>query len=362
MKKVQHKQIEIFCGTGGVGKTTLATARAFYLANQGLKVLLITIDPAKRLKEILGLDDHLSGNIEDVTLLLKKTSQEETSGTLHALLMSPLKTFEGISTQSSDRQNILSNNIVKILARPHGGMNEILSIVEVQKHLLSKKYDSIILDTPPGQHFLDFLESCKKINNFFDKSFMEIFKYVGKSIGNDEHETLTGAKNILSKIINSGFSKLVQYLEKVTGGAFVEEFINAIHLIYANKSTFLEALKLEHDLKNQLFSNWFLVTSFEHSKIFELGHIKDKAIDFMHDDSYILVNKSLGKHLADWNLVGQNLNMHQLHKSIFKRESEVRNLLTAQKTQILEFSDVIEANPLTHVTSLANEWKNYSAI
>ncbi|MBT6324576.1 MAG: AAA family ATPase, partial [Bdellovibrionales bacterium] len=59
--EIKHKPIEIFCGTGGVGKTTLATSRALFLASKNLKVLLITIDPAKRLKQILSLNDDDSG-------------------------------------------------------------------------------------------------------------------------------------------------------------------------------------------------------------------------------------------------------------------------------------------------------------
>ena len=66
------KPIEIFCGTGGVGKTTLASSRALYWALKGKKVLLITIDPARRLKEVLNLNDQKSGEIEKVNSSLFK--------------------------------------------------------------------------------------------------------------------------------------------------------------------------------------------------------------------------------------------------------------------------------------------------
>ena len=59
-------------------------------------------------------------------------------------------------------------------------MNEIMAIIEVQKHIQSDIYDVIVLDTPPGKHFLDFLNATKKIDKFFDKSFIEIFKFFGK--------------------------------------------------------------------------------------------------------------------------------------------------------------------------------------
>ena len=68
MEDIKHKPIEIFCGTGGVGRTTLATSRALYLASHGHKVLLITIDPSHRLKQILNMQEEESGVIVQIPL------------------------------------------------------------------------------------------------------------------------------------------------------------------------------------------------------------------------------------------------------------------------------------------------------
>ena len=84
MSKIDHKKIEIFCGTGGVGKTTLATSRAYDLAREGKKVLLITIDPAKRLKQVLGLDQALEGSIQSISAA---HFEKEKSFTFDALLI-----------------------------------------------------------------------------------------------------------------------------------------------------------------------------------------------------------------------------------------------------------------------------------
>ena len=66
--KGKNYQLEIFCGTGGVGKTTLAASRAKYLSGQGLKVLLITIDPSLRLKQVLNLANDCAGQVRKVNL------------------------------------------------------------------------------------------------------------------------------------------------------------------------------------------------------------------------------------------------------------------------------------------------------
>jgi anion-transporting ArsA/GET3 family ATPase len=116
------KSFEIFCGTGGVGKTTLATARALNLAKNGSRVLLVTIDPAKRLKDILGLSAESVGEVTRVKL---------ENFEMDALLMSPQKTIQRMAKQFNT-PDLASNRIVQILSRPYGGMNEILSLVEVQ--------------------------------------------------------------------------------------------------------------------------------------------------------------------------------------------------------------------------------------
>ncbi len=102
------KSFEIFCGTGGVGKTTLATARALNLAQAGSRVLLVTIDPARRLKDLLGLKGDAVGEVTPV----------EISGIkLHALLMSPEKTIQRMSVKYNT-PDLADNKIIKILSKP----------------------------------------------------------------------------------------------------------------------------------------------------------------------------------------------------------------------------------------------------
>ncbi len=346
---IESKPIEIFCGTGGVGKTTLATGRALYLARKGKKVLLITIDPARRLKQVLGLEDKSLGEIHQID----GTIFEDPEISFSALLMSPKATLSRMA-QNSDDKNELDNPIVNILTRPYGGMNEIMAIIEVQYQLSQNKFDTIILDTPPGKHFIDFLQSSEKIKQFFDKSFVDIFKFMGKKFNRNEDSK----PGLISLIVSSGVKKLLKYLEKVTGAAFVEDFIDAISGLYINRQSFLDALAFQDSLKKESYSNWFLVTSVEQFKQEEALELQAEAKQFMHKDSYLLINKSLTPFLAHWEPNPDNSELIRLRQSMKDKENTIKQLSknVGHKAEIF-FPEVLGALPQFHVKELADNWE-----
>lgn len=346
------KRVEIFCGTGGVGKTTLATSRALSLTHQGHHVLLITIDPARRLKQVLNISDDQAGAVATISTNTFAAELNDTPfqrDSFDALLMSPFATFGAIGKKVDKDEKWKDNIILKILTRPYGGMNEIMSIVEVQRQLQLNKYDTIILDTPPGKHFIDFLESSRKINKFFDKSFIEIFKYLGKS---DAEKAKPG---LLKSIVTSGVKKLLSYLEKVTGAQFVETFIDAVHLIYQNKDGFLDALTFAEGLKSEDFSNWFLVTSVEQMKAKEAADLRDQAQGFMHNDNFLAINKCLTPHLVNWE-PNQIPDLLELRNSMIEREAILKDFASKNFANILSFTEVMASSPQDHVRILAAQW------
>lgn len=334
---MKQKKIEVFCGTGGVGKTTISTSRALHLCQQGRKILLITIDPAKRLKQVLGLQDEETGEVAKIKV---ENFGMETEHELHALLLSPEHTLNRIL------KNPTENNIIKTLSKPYGGMNEIMAVLEVQHQLNKNEYDTIVLDTPPGKHFIDFLESTRKIQSFFDKNFSEVFNFIGNK------KKKPG--RILTKLVSTGIDKLLTYLEKVTGKGFVNDFLEAIHILYDHREVFLNGLHLEKDLMTPEFSNWFLVTSADQLKGNDAQEMIKASSNFMHKDNYLLINKSWHKFLNNWQATDPSL--EKLRDKLLDIEESIQKITKSYSISKIEFPEIFENSPKKQVQQLVSIW------
>jgi len=266
--------------------------------------------------------------------------------------MSPQKTLEQIVSEAKVEDG-MRNRILQVLGRPYGGMNEIFSLVEVNKQISNNNYDCVVLDTPPGGHFLDFLESCKKINRFFDSNYSEIFKFLGKKLG----QGVPTKGNIFKLFISTGIKKLLEQLEKVTGGEFINEFIDAIDIIFALKKPFMEALNLESTFRDSSQSNWFLVTSVDQHKLEEAVELKEKADQFMHMDSFIILNKCLSGYADTWQDIGPDSPLGKLKNSLLQKENSLKKFANEKFSKIIEFGEVLDSSPQEQVTKLSLNWK-----
>ena len=148
-------------GSGGVGKTTLSAAIALHLAQQGYQVALITIDPALRLANALGLD-ALDG------ILRRLPFELNTEGEVWAMMLDKHHTSHRLVTRFTDSkkeaQLIFDNPYYKAFSRSLAGVQEYMAIHEVNEALASNRFDFIVLDTPPAQHALDFIDTPQKIH------------------------------------------------------------------------------------------------------------------------------------------------------------------------------------------------------
>lgn len=160
----------VCAGAGGVGKTTTAAAIAMGMAERGLKVAVVTIDPARRLADSLGLEEL--GNEP-------RRVEGEFDGELWALMLDSKRTFdaliEHLAPDEATRDQVLANRIYQQLSSAVAGSQEFTAIAKLYELDQAGDYDLLVLDTPPSRNALDFLDAPGRLSGFFQGRAIKLF-------------------------------------------------------------------------------------------------------------------------------------------------------------------------------------------
>jgi anion-transporting ArsA/GET3 family ATPase len=162
----------VCAGSGGVGKTTTAAAIALWGAMNGRRTVVLTIDPARRLADSLGLT-MVGGEEAGVPEELLRSASIRLTGTLSARMLDQKGAWDALIERHAPspeiRDRILKNRFYQHLSQSFAGSQEYMAIEELCALQESGRYDLIVLDTPPSRHALDFLEAPRRIEEFLDR-------------------------------------------------------------------------------------------------------------------------------------------------------------------------------------------------
>jgi len=215
---LEGKSICICAGSGGVGKTTTSAAIALGLAAQGLKVCVLTIDPAKRLADSLGLEE-LGNEARRVDPALFEEQGVEMKGELWAMMLDAKATFdELIARQAPDeesRDRVLNNRIYQQISSALAGSQEYMAMEKLFELHTEGGFDLLVLDTPPTRNALDFLDAPKRLTQFIEGKSLRMFM---KPTG------------LAAKVTGRGVSVALGVFKKLVGFdllADLAEFFNA---------------------------------------------------------------------------------------------------------------------------------------
>jgi anion-transporting ArsA/GET3 family ATPase len=171
-----RKEICICAGSGGVGKTTTSAAVAAGMARRGKKVAVLTIDPAKRLANSLGLPEL--GNEE------RLVPGDFGDGELWAMMLDAKRTFDELiewhAPDEETRDAVLGNRIYQELSNAVAGSQEYMAMEKLHELHQEGRYDLLVLDTPPTRNALDFLEAPKRLSTFIDSRSLQLFTMPGR--------------------------------------------------------------------------------------------------------------------------------------------------------------------------------------
>ncbi len=176
------KRIVICGGPGGVGKTTTSAALAAGLAMRGERVAVVTIDPARRLANALGLDE-----LDDEPRRVDPALFEGMQGELWALMLDSKRTFDGlierVAPSDEARDEVLHNPIYRQLSSAIAGTQEFTAIAKLHDLDVSGEFDVIVLDTPPSRNALDFLDAPDRLTGFLTGRAVRMFLRPGRLFG-----------------------------------------------------------------------------------------------------------------------------------------------------------------------------------
>jgi anion-transporting ArsA/GET3 family ATPase len=244
-------------GSGGVGKTTASAAIAMGMAARGLKVAVVTIDPAQRLATALGLDEL--GNephriaperFADAGLALR--------GELWAMQLDPKRTFDELiarlSPDAETRERILANRVYAQLSDAIAGSQEFTAVAKLQELAQDGGWDLLVLDTPPSRNALDFLDAPDRLGAFFE----------GRAL-----QTLLRGGGAGLRLLGRGTGLVLGLLGRVTGAQLLSDLTDFFRLLGGLLSGFQERAAQVEALLREPSTTFLLVTSPEREPIDE---------------------------------------------------------------------------------------------
>ena len=214
-------RIVVCCGSGGVGKTTTAAALGLRAAEQGRTVVVLTIDPARRLAQSMGLT-HLDNTPRRVTGV-----DESAGGSLDAMMLDMKRTFDEVVLAHSTperAQAILDNPFYQSLSSSFAGTQEYMAMEKLGQLRLENRWDLIVVDTPPSRSALDFLDAPKRLGSFLDGRFIRILMGGARS----------GSRAYL-KVLGAGFGVVTGALTRILGAQVlkdVQTFVAALDSMF----------------------------------------------------------------------------------------------------------------------------------
>ena len=200
---LEGKRVCVCAGSGGVGKTTTSAAVALGMAARGAKVAVVTIDPANRLADALGLE-QLENEPRRVEPSRLATADFKVDGELWAMMLDPKRTFdeliERIAPDPGRAEEIKANRVYRELSTAVSGSQELTAIAKLYELDQEHEFDVLVLDTPPSRNALEFLDAPHRINSFLEgralKAFMKPTGFGFRTLSRGAMPLLGGLRRI----------------------------------------------------------------------------------------------------------------------------------------------------------------------
>lgn len=351
---IADKRILVCVGSGGVGKTTTAAALALEGARRGKRTLVITIDPARRLANSLGLASLGHEAKEVPSALIDGAGPRQPGGELHAMMLDQKRAFDEIVARyASDPaavQRILDNPIYAQISGTLAGSQEYAAMAKLHELDAEGGWDLIVVDTPPTAHALDFLDAPEKLTSAIDSPAIEWFR------------KLRGQERSGWAVVGRSGAYVLKRLAKFVGTRFLDD----LALFFTEFNDILGGFKSRAEdtfaLLRQDKVGFVLVASPEpmamHEAVFFYQRLQSSSMPFVgfvvnkvHDDLPIDIDPAelerRAAALAEIAALGvEPTTLHLGIEALCLAHAELQALAGADKDTIAELLEVAGGHPL----------------
>jgi anion-transporting ArsA/GET3 family ATPase len=262
-------RIIVCCGAGGVGKTTTAAALGLRAAESGRRVVVLTIDPARRLAQSLGLTalDNTPRPVSGI--------EPANGGSLDAMMLDMKRTFDEVveaHATPEKAEQILANPFYQAVSSSFAGTQEYMAMeklgqlrLEADRDPENPRWDLIVVDTPPSRSALDFLDAPKRLGSFLDGRFIRLLSAPAKA----------GGRAYL-KVFNAGVNIVTRTLTKVLGGQMltdVQTFVAALDTMFGG---FRKRADHTYELLSDSSTTFIVVAAPERDALREASYFVDR--------------------------------------------------------------------------------------
>jgi len=279
-ERLAGKRICIVAGSGGVGKTTASAALALGLAAAGQRVAVVTIDPARRLADSLGLEE-LGNEPRRVDATVLEGHGIEMRGELWAMMLDPKATFDGLiaklAPDAATRDDVLGNRIYAQLSSAIAGSQEFSAVAKLYELDRDGDYDAIVLDTPPSRNALDFLDAPDRLADFFGGRALKLFLVPG---------------GIAGRVMGKGTAVVFGILKKLTGVNLLDD----VSVLFRSMGSLIDGFRERASAVKALLSDpattFLIVTSPEREPVAEAIFFRQKLREAGMPFGGLIVNRA----------------------------------------------------------------------
>jgi anion-transporting ArsA/GET3 family ATPase len=282
---LEGKRVCICAGSGGVGKTTTSAAIAAGMAVRGRKVAVLTIDPAKRLADSLGLPELGNEERRVDPALFTDAGADLGDGELWAMMLDPKATFDEVvrkhAPDEETRERILENRIYQQLSNALAGSQEYMAMEKLFEIWAEDRYDLLVLDTPPSRNALDFLEAPKRLTQFIEGRALRVFM---------------APTGLAAKVAGRGTSAMFSILKRITGVDLLKDLAEFFQAMSGMVGGFRERARRVNELLADSQSMFMVVCGPQGEPIEEAVYFHRKLVEAKLPFGGVIVNKV---HYAD---------------------------------------------------------------